>query len=328
MDKIIGMGNALVDVLVRIDDDSLLEKLHLPKGSMQLIQEDTLSEIRKYTSGMKIHRSTGGSAGNTVCALAALGANPGFIGKVGQDETGAFFGDTLRQRGVNALLATCDLPSGIAATFISTDGERTFGTYLGAAATLRAEDLSRKMFAGYNYLYIEGYLLQDHDLMLRAVQLAKEEGLQVCLDMASYNVVEAERDFFDQLIVKYVDIVFANESEALAYTGKTPHEALEEIASKCSIAVVKTGKEGSLVKKGTEVIQLLSCPVDNVLDTTGAGDFYAAGFMYGLTCGYSLEKCVQISTILATAVIQEVGTTLPAKKWDEIKLNIESLLQV
>ena len=328
MDKIIGMGNALVDVLVRIDDDSLLEKLHLPKGSMQLIQEDTLSEIRKYTSGMKIHRSTGGSAGNTVCALAALGANPGFIGKVGQDETGAFFGDTLRQRGVIALLATCDLPSGIASTFISTDGERTFGTYLGAAATLRAEDLSRKMFAGYNYLYIEGYLLQDHDLMLRAVQLAKEEGLQVCLDMASYNVVEAERDFFDQLIVKYVDIVFANESEALAYTGKAPHEALEEIASKCSIAVVKTGKEGSLVKKGTEVIQLLSCPVDNVLDTTGAGDFYAAGFMYGLTCGYSLEKCVQISTILATAVIQEVGTTLPAKKWDEIKLNIESLLQV
>jgi len=328
MDKIIGMGNALVDVLVRIDDDSLLGKLHLPKGSMQLIQEDTLSEIRKYTSGMKIHRSTGGSAGNTVCALAALGANPGFIGKVGQDETGAFFGDTLRQRGVNALLATCDLPSGIASTFISTDGERTFGTYLGAAATLRAEDLSRKMFAGYNYLYIEGYLLQDHDLMLRAVQLAKEEGLQVCLDMASYNVVEAERDFFDQLIVKYVDIVFANESEALAYTGKAPHEALEEIASKCSIAVVKTGKEGSLVKKGTEVIQLLSCPVDNVLDTTGAGDFYAAGFMYGLTCGYSLEKCVQISTILATAVIQEVGTTLPAKKWDEIKLNIESLLQV
>jgi sugar/nucleoside kinase (ribokinase family) len=328
MDKIIGMGNALVDVLVRIDDDSLLEKLHLPKGSMQLIQEDTLSEIRKYTSGMKIHRSTGGSAGNTVCALAALGANPGFIGKIGQDETGAFFGDTLRQRGVNALLATCDLPSGIASTFISTDGERTFGTYLGAAATLRAEDLSRKMFAGYNYLYIEGYLLQDHGLMLRAVQLAKEEGLQVCLDMASYNVVEAERDFFDQLIVKYVDIVFANESEALAYTGKAPHEALEEIASKCSIAVVKTGKEGSLVKKGTEVIQLLSCPVDNVLDTTGAGDFYAAGFMYGLTCGYSLEKCVQISTILATAVIQEVGTTLPAKKWDEIKLNIESLLQV
>lgn len=328
MDKIIGMGNALVDVLVRIDDDSLLEKLHLPKGSMQLIQEDTLSEIRKYTSGMKIHRSTGGSAGNTVCALAALGANPGFIGKVGQDETGTFFGDTLRQRGVNALLTTCDLPSGIASTFISTDGERTFGTYLGAAATLRAEDLSRKMFAGYNYLYIEGYLLQDHDLMLRAVQLAKEEGLQVCLDMASYNVVEAERDFFDQLIVKYVDIVFANESEALAYTGKAPHEALEEIASKCSIAVVKIGKEGSLVKKGTEVIQLLSCPIDNVLDTTGAGDFYAAGFMYGLTCGYSLEKCVQISTILATAVIQEVGTTLPAKKWDEIKLNIESLLQV
>lgn len=328
MDKILGMGNALVDVLVRIDDDSLLEKLHLPKGSMQLIQEDTLAEIRKSTAGMKIHRATGGSASNTVSALAALGVTPGFIGKIGKDETGQFFDDTLRQRGVKTALKTCDLPSGIASTFISPDGERTFGTYLGAAATLHAEDLSRDMFTGYDYLYIEGYLLQDHDLMLRAMQLAKEEGLQVCLDMASYNVVEAERDFFDHLIVKYVDIVFANESEARAYTGKEPHEALEEIASKCSIAVVKTGKEGSLVKKGTEVIQLLSCPIEGVVDTTGAGDFYAAGFMYGLTCGYSLEKCVQISTILATAVIQEVGTTLPGKKWDEIKLNIDALLQV
>ena len=325
MDKIIGMGNALVDVLVRIDDDSLLGKLHLPKGSMQLIQEDTLSEIRKYTSGMKIHRSTGGSAGNTVCALAALGANPGFIGKVGQDETGAFFGDTLRQCGVNALLATCDLPSGIASTFISTDGERTFGTYLGAAATLRAEDLSRKMFAGYNYLYIEGYLLQDHDLMLRAVQLAKEEGLQVCLDMASYNVVEAERDFFDQLIVKYVDIVFANESEALAYTGKAPHEALEEIASKCSIAVVKLGARGSLVRKGSEVLKVDALPVRKVIDTTGAGDYFAAGFLYGLTCGYSLEKCGRIASLLSSKVIQVAGAELSPARWRTIRQNIENL---
>lgn len=121
----------MVDVLVRIDDDSLLEKLHLPKGSMQLIQEDTLAEIRKSTAGMKIHRATGGSASNTVSALAALGATPGFIGKIGKDETGQFFDDTLRQRGVKTALKTCDLPSGIASTFISPDGERTFGTYLG-----------------------------------------------------------------------------------------------------------------------------------------------------------------------------------------------------
>lgn len=156
----------------------------------------------------------------------------------------------MRRHGIDAKLQKGELPSGIASTFISKDGERTFATYLGAAATLRAEDLSREMFAGYSYLYIEGYLLQDHDLILRAMQLAKEQDLQICLDMASYNIVEEERDFFDMLITKYVDIVFANESEARAYTGKEAEKALEEIASKCSIAVVKTGRSGSLIKKG------------------------------------------------------------------------------
>lgn len=327
MDKIIGMGNALVDILVRMDDDSLLDELGLPKGSMQLIGDETLQKIRVKRASLRSHRSTGGSAGNTVSALANLGEKPGFIGKIGKDEIGAFFNRTMRRHGVDVRLQVCDLPSGIASTFISKDGERTFGTYLGAAATLRAEDLSREMFSGYSYLYIEGYLLQDHDLILRAMQLAKEQNLQICLDMASYNIVEEERGFFDMLITKYVDIVFANESEARAYTGKDPGEALEEIASKCSIAVVKTGKDGSLIKKGTEVVCVQPFPVKKVVDTTGAGDYYAAGFMYGLACGYALEKCAQISSILAGFVIQVVGTRLSKKKWDEIKLNIDAVLQ-
>lgn len=327
MDKIVGMGNALVDVLVLIEGDEMLEDLHLPKGSMQLIDEKTLQEIREKTIGQKLHRATGGAAANTICALAELEAQTGFIGKVGRDEFGRFFEQTLKKRGVDTSLLKCDCPSGVASAFVSSCGERTFATYLGASATLCADDLARSMFEGYSYLYIEGYLLQDHDLIVRAMRLAKEMGLQVCLDMASYNVVEAERDFFDMLITKYVDIVFANESEARAYTGKNPQEALQEIASKCSIVVIKTGKDGSLIKKGTEEIQVNPLPVKKVIDTTGAGDFYAAGFLYGLTCGYSLEKCAQISTILAGHVIQTVGTALTKKKWNEIKLNIDSVLQ-
>ncbi len=327
MDKIVGMGNALVDVLVLIEGDEMLEDLHLPKGSMQLIDEKTLQEIREKTIGQKLHRATGGSAANTICALAELEAQTGFIGKVGRDEFGRFFEQTLKKRGVETSLLKCDCPSGVASTFISSCGERTFATYLGASATLCADDLLLSMFEGYSYLYIEGYLLQDHDLIVRAMRLAKEAGLQICLDMASYNVVEAERDFFDMLITKYVDIVFANESEARAYTGKNPQEALQEIASKCSIVVIKTGKDGSLIKKGTEEIQVNPLPVKKVVDTTGAGDFYAAGFLYGLTCGYSLEKCAQISTILAGHVIQTVGTALTKKKWNEIKLNIDAVLQ-
>lgn len=327
MDKIVGMGNALVDVLVLIEGEEMLEDLHLPKGSMQLIDEKTLQEIREKTIGQKLHRATGGAAANTICALAELEAQTGFIGKVGRDEFGRFFEQTLKKRGVDTSLLKCDCPSGVASAFVSSCGERTFATYLGASATLCADDLARSMFEGYSYLYIEGYLLQDHDLIVRAMRLAKEMGLQVCLDMASYNVVEAERDFFDMLITKYVDIVFANESEARAYTGKNPQEALQEIASKCSIVVIKTGKDGSLIKKGTEEIQVNPLPVKKVIDTTGAGDFYAAGFLYGLTCGYSLEKCAQISTILAGHVIQTVGTALTKKKWNEIKLNIDSVLQ-
>ena len=327
MDKIIGLGNALVDILVKMEEETLLKELNLPKGSMQLIDEDQLKIVEDKFASLRTRRSTGGAAGNTIGALAKLGAEPGFIGKVGDDDFGTYFHRTMKRHGVDVHLLTGDLPSGIASTFVSTDGERTFATYLGAAATLHAEDLTRDMFVGYTYLYIEGYLLQDHDLILRAMQLAKEAGLQICLDMASYNIVVEEREFFDYLITQYVDIVFANESEALAYTGKGPEDALNEIASKCSIAVVKARKQGSFIKKGTECIQVPAPPVKKVVDTTGAGDFYAAGFMYGLTCGYSFEKCAQISSILAGAVIQVLGTELSKKKWEEIKLNIDEVLQ-
>ena len=327
MDKIIGLGNALVDILVKMEDETLLNELNLPKGSMQLINEDTLKIVENKMDALKTRRSTGGAAGNTISALAKLGATPGFIGKVGNDEFGSYFARTMKRDGVDVHLISSDLPSGIASTFVSKDGERTFATHLGAAATLRAEELTIDMFQGYTYIYIEGYLLQDHDLILRAMQLAKEAGLQICLDMASYNIVKDERDFFDLLITQYVDIVFANESEAEAFTGKGPQEALNEIASKCSIAVVKARKQGSFIKRGTECIQVPAPPVKKVVDTTGAGDFYAAGFMYGLTCGYSFEKCAQISSILAGAVIQTLGTELTKKKWDEIKLNIEEVLR-
>lgn len=327
MDKIIGMGNALVDVLVTLKDDSLLGEMNLPKGSMQLIDENKFLTIKDKFSTMNPHKATGGSAGNTILALACLGTHAGFIGKIGKDEFGEYFRKNGEKHGIGLNLLSGDLPTGVASTFISPDSERTFGTYLGAAATMKASDLTLDMFKGYSYVYIEGYWVQDHELILRAMQLSKEAGAQVCLDMASYNIVAEDLDFFDMLITKYVDVVFANEEEARAYTGKEPWEAINEIASKCSVAVVKLGAKGSCVKKGTECITLEAPPVKKVVDTTGAGDLYAAGFLYGLTCGYSLEKCGTIGTILATQVIQVVGTTLSKKKWDEIKLNIEELLQ-
>ena len=159
-------------------------------------------------------------------------------------------------------------------------------------------------------------------MILRAIELAKEAGLQVCLDMASYNIVAGDHEFFSLLVNKYVDIAFANEEEAKAFTGKEPEEALDIIAKMCSIAIVKVGARGSLIRKGTEEVRVEAVPVAKVVDTTGAGDFFAAGFLYGLTCGYSLEKCGKIGAILSGEVIQVIGTELPDSKWEKIKEDI------
>lgn len=327
MDKIIGMGNALVDVLAVLKDETLLKKMELPKGSMQLIDEEKLQLINEHFNVMQTYLATGGSAGNTILGLARIGASTGFIGKTGTDEYGKFFRDNLKKHQIeDKTLIHNELPSGIASTFITPDGERTFGTYLGAAATLKAEDLSLEMFKGYTYFYIEGYLVQDHDMILRAIELAKEAGLQICLDMASYNIVENDLDFFTLLINKYVDILFANEEEARAFTGKESKEALDVLAEMCSIAIVKTGKNGSYIRKGTEEIQVPAMSVEKVIDTTGAGDYFAAGFLYGLTGGYALEKCARIGTILAGHVIQHIGASIPKEKWNEIKLNVDEIL--
>lgn len=327
MDKIIGLGNALVDVLATLKDDTLLDEMGLPKGSMQLIDDAKLQQINEQFSRMKTHLATGGSAANSILGLACLGAGTGFIGKIGNDAFGNFFRENLQKNSIEDKLLMSDLPSGVASTFISPDGERTFGTYLGAASTLKAEELTLDMFKGYAYLFIEGYLVQDHDMILHAIELAKEAGLQVCLDLASYNIVAADLEFFSLLINKYVDIVFANEEEAKAFTGKEdPTESLELISKKCSIAIVKVGAKGSYIRKGTEQIKVEAIPVERVVDTTGAGDYFAAGFLYGLTCGYSLEKCAKIGSILSGNVIQVVGTTISGERWNEIKLNINEVL--
>ena len=158
-----------------------------------------------------------------------------------------------------------------------------------------------------------------------AIELAKQAGLQICIDLASYNIVENDLEFFTMLVRDYVDIVFANEEEARAFTGKDAAEALKQIGQMCSIAIVKVGARGSHILKGQDDIMVSALPVSKVVDTTGAGDYFAAGFLYGLTCGYSLEKCGKIGSLLSANVIQVVGTTLPQHKWNEIKLNINTL---
>ncbi|RUA24487.1 MAG: adenosine kinase [Bacteroidetes bacterium] len=317
MAKILGMGNALVDMLIQIDGDDFLEKNNLPKGSMQLVDWDTASNVLAMSEGFQRSQASGGSAANTIHGLAKLGVETGFIGKVGKDEIGEFFKKDLFDAGVNPQLAESETKSGVAVALVSPDSERTFATFLGAAVEISAEDLTAEMFAGYDYFHIEGYLVQNYALVERAVILAKENGLKISLDLASYNVVEDNLEFLQRIIKEYVDIVFANEEEAKSFTGKEPEEALHAIAEVAEYAIVKIGSKGSMVKHQGKVYTAGVIEA-NSIDTTGAGDLYASGFLYGLHKGVSLDEAARIGSITAGNVIEVIGAKMDEERWQRI----------
>lgn len=319
MKRILGIGNALVDVLTKVDNEQILSELHLPKGSMQLLSTEAYAEVTRRMRALPTKLTTGGSACNTLLALSHLDAPTGMIGKIGDDENGRFFASYFAQRGISTRLLHDSRPTGVASTFITPDGQRTFGTYLGAAAQLTADELQQAWFEGYDYFYIEGYLVQNHDLVLRAIELAHAAGCEVCLDLASYNIVEADLDFFRALMPS-IDIVFANEQEAQALTGLEARAALNELAATCHIAVVKIGKHGVWACHGTEVAHCPARDVPVVVDTTAAGDYFAAGFMHALAAGEPLATCIARGSLLAGHIIEVVGTELPDATWQQLRL--------
>jgi len=338
MKKILGMGNALVDIMIPIENDNILELLALPKGSMQLVDMDRSNAVLSALKEYKRSHSAGGSAANTIHGLAMLGAKTGYIGVVGEDELGGFFVRDLIKAGVDPHMIHSRQETGRSVALVTPDSERTFATFLGAAIELSAEHLEPRVtndqlrmtndqssiFKGYSYFHIEGYLVQNHELIRSAVEQAKDHGLMVSLDMASYNVVEANKEFLLSIISEYVDIVFANEDEARALTGMEPEEALNEISKLVEIAVVKTGSNGSLVKSGDKTHKI---GIINVtpLDTTGAGDLYASGFLFGLSKGLPLQECGELGALLAGNVIEFMGSKMTPERWEKIKAEMKPL---
>ncbi len=317
MAKVLGIGNALVDLLIEVDDDKLLSELNLPKGSMQLVDNKTKDVIAEKSKNLPKSMASGGSAANTIHGLARLGTEAAFIGTVGNDELGKFFNDDLLSSKIKPLLIISENNTGLASTLISKDGERTFGTFLGAAIELSEDSLSENSFAGYDIFHIEGYLVQNHKLVEQALKFAKANGMKVSIDLASYNVVEDNLDFLKDMIKNYVDIVFANEEEAKAFTGLEPEEALEQISNMVDIAVVKVGKEGSFIKSGNEKLKIGVIDT-TVVDTTGAGDLYAAGFLHGIVNNKDFEYSGKLGSLLAGTVIQDLGAKISDEKWDAI----------
>ncbi|MCU4165423.1 adenosine kinase [Carboxylicivirga caseinilyticus] len=325
MSSVLGLGNALVDVLARLESDSLLEKLSLPKGSMQLVDSEAANKVMEATAHLKKNLASGGSAANTIHGLANLGVKTGFIGKIGKDELGQVFRNDMSSNNITPHLSESEAESGRAIALISPDSERTFATCLGAAIELSADDLLEHLFEGYTYFHVEGYLVQNKSLIEKAYQIAKTKGLKTSIDLASFNVVEDNLEFLKNLVENYVDIIFANEEEAKAYTGKEGEEALNELAKGTEVAVLKLGKEGSLIKRFDEVVKVGIIPVKSI-DTTGAGDLYAAGFLYGLIQNLDLAKCGNIGSILSGHVIEVIGPKMTEDTWKEIHGKIKEIL--
>ncbi|MDD4198848.1 MAG: adenosine kinase [Paludibacter sp.] len=325
MKKILGVGNALIDILLKIENDELLNKLNLLKGGMQLINSEKVAEIQRNFDMSDAKMATGGSASNTVNGITRLGGKAGFLGKIGRDEVGEFFMQDTLHNGVVPHLSYSEQKSGTCTVLVSNDGERTLCTFLGAACELETADLKPEMFDGYDIFHIEGYLVQNHDLIHTAVKMAKEAGLLVSVDLASYNVVEANLEFLKSIIVDYVDVVFANEEEAKAFTGKEPEEALIQIAEHAYIAVVKIGKDGSFVRSGDAQHTIKPYQAE-CIDTTGAGDLYAAGFLYGMTIGLTLDKCGLIGSFVSSQVVEVLGAKMDDPTWEKINQQVERIV--
>jgi sugar/nucleoside kinase (ribokinase family) len=251
----------------------------------------------------------------------------GFIGKIGNDELGLLFKSDQEQYGVQTRLLTSKHSSGRSMVFVSGgNAERTFAVYLGAALDLVPDDLQPEWFEGYDYFHIEGYLVQNQFLVRRALEYARAAGCIISLDLASYNVVESNLTFLHDIVEKYVDIVFANESEARAFTGLSdPRAALDELAGISQTAIVKVGKDGSWLKRGDEVQFVGSWPADPV-DATGAGDTYAAGFLYADSIGLPLKACGEIGSIIAAKVVEVIGTKIDIPRWRDAKQEIRELM--
>lgn len=345
MKSVLGIGNALVDILAITKDDGLLEKYSLPKGSMQHVNEPRANEVYHDLKNIGASVVTGGSAANTIAGISQLGLKTGFLGKVGNDELGDFYNGDLEKLGVKSFLIRGEKGTGRAMVVISPDSERTFAVYLGAAIEMTPGDINPSIFDDYDYFHVEGYLLQDHNLIETAMKTAHDKGKTVSIDLASYNVVEENVDFLRNLIDNYANIVFANEEEAKSFTGKEPEEALQTIIELCDIAVVKVGSKGSLVSDGSEIVRVTDChwipsclrasreykvirvPAGNVkpVDLTGAGDLYASGFLYGLSLGKDIQTCAKMGTICAGEIIQVVGTKLSGDSWNNLRAEINKL---
>ena len=322
--KILGVGSPMLDLLVNVDD-AFIDTVDGEKGGMELVAPELLDSILTK-SGTEAVSAPGGSAANTIFGLAHLGMATALLGKTGDDEQAKFYLQQYSAMGgdTSCIKVNPDVPTGRCLSMVTPDSERTMRTDLGAAMTLATEDITAADFAGISHVHVEGYMLFNPELTLHILKLAKEAGCIISLDMASFEVVNASKNILPDLLNNYVDIIFANEEEAAAFCGSNdPETALAEFAKFADTVAVKVGKDGAFILHQNEKVKV-DAQIVNAVDTTGAGDLWASGFLYGFLNGKSLAESGAIGAQTGAAVVQIMGAAIPDEKWQEIKSQLKN----
>lgn len=307
---VVGIGNALVDVIAHAPDQ-FLDDHDLIKGRMDLV--DTDRAVGLYRALGSAVEMSGGSAANTMCGIASFGGTAAYVGKVTDDELGAAFGHDLLAVGVQFRPGEHrnDVPTGRCIIVVTPDAERTMNTYLGASSLLAISDLDDESIAAGKVLYMEGYLYDRDEAKAafrHAAAVAHGAGRMVSLTLSDSFCVDRHRDDFLSLVSDEVDLLFGNESELIAlYETDTFEQAVSELRRHCQLAAVTVGAQGSVIVTPDQLIQVPAVPVRKVIDTTGAGDLYAAGFLHGLTRRQPLAECGRLGSLAAAEVISHVG---------------------
>lgn len=313
------LGNALVDVRVRIED-SLLAELGLEKGSRYLVEHGRQEEILQRLLGSdsldsarktgKLQTAAGGSAANTMYGISQLGGRAGFCGKVANDELGTLYAEHMRQSGVVFNEKPGRGMTGACLVLISDDAQRTMLTCLGVSGRIDYEDIDKELLKHSSYIYLEGYLLESERAartMLRTVALAKENGVKIALTASDPGCVDRHRNLLVPLIRNDVDLLFANAREARALSGADTNEAaFQKLSGWCEIVAVTDGEHGSLVSFNGEITKIPPHRV-SAIDTTGAGDAYAAGLFYGITQGRTIEESGTIASLFSAGIAAQIG---------------------
>lgn len=317
--KITGIGAALIDLLVN-EKDEFLKKIGKEKGGMTLVENNREIEdvLDKTVNTAQV--VPGGAACNTILGVAKLGGDAKFIGKRGRDEYGDAYENQLINNNVTPDFFLSDMPTGKVLSIITEDAQRSMITFLGASSALDPADITADMFQDTKIAVIEGYLLFNRDLMMAALKAAKAAKALIALDLASFEVVNASKDILDDIIKEYVDILIANEDEAEAFTGLSDEtESIKTMSENVEYAVLKVGAKGSFISYNGKVVKIDPLETANAIDTTGAGDLWAAGFLFGIANGFSITDSGKIASACGFEVVQVIGAQIPDQGWERIK---------